>query len=105
SHLLVLAIVAVCVVAGFWQLSRLQEKRDIVHRFEARSQLDPVPVTDLIGVDSTEDDVDAVELRPVLASGTCLPEEQVTVRNRTYNGTPGHWVLTPLLTDDGTAVV
>lgn len=105
SHLLVLAIVVVCVAAGFWQLSRLQEKRDVIDRFEARSELEPVPVADLIGVDSTDDEVDGVELRPVVATGTYLLDEQVTVRNRTYNGTPGHWVLTPLLTDDGTAVV
>ena len=105
SHLLVVAIVGACIWAGFWQLRRLDEKRTVIDRFEDRSVMDVVPLTDLLDVASDDADVDAVALRPVVVTGTYLPDEEVTVRNRSLDGAPGHWVLTPLLMPDGTAVV
>lgn len=105
SHLLVAAIVLGCVWAGFWQLRRLDDKREAIDRYTQRSDMEVVDVGELLSVDSTESDVDAVALRSVTAAGTYLVEEQVTVRNRSLDGAPGHWVLTPLLLDDGTAVL
>ncbi len=105
SHLLVVAIVGGCVWAGFWQLRRLDDKREVIDRYEERSAMEVVPVEDLLSLDSSESDVDGAELRPVVARGTYLVADQVTVRNRSLDGAPGHWVLTPLVLDDGTAVL
>ena len=104
SHLLAASIVAACIVAGLWQLDRLQTRREINERQAERADLPIVDVTSLLG----PTDVDLVDdhaLRTVEATGTYRVEDQVTVSNRTYEGSPGYWVLTPLVTDDGVGVV
>lgn len=105
SHLLVVVLVATCIAAGFWQLSRLDDKRDAIERYEQRSVLPAVPVEELVAPDADPAAIDAVEMRAVRATGTYLTDEQVVVRNRTLNGAPGYWVLTPLEMADGTGVV
>lgn len=105
SHLLVVVLVAACIAAGFWQLNRLQEKRDAIDRFEERSVEPIVPVEDLVGPDAGAVAIDDVELRQVSVTGTYVVEDQVTVRNRTLDGAPGYWVLTPVDLGDGTGAV
>lgn len=105
SHLLVVVLVAACVAAGFWQLSRLQDKRDAIERYDAASTQTVVPVEDLVAPDADAAAVDAVELRPVSVTGTYVSADEVTVRNRTFDGAPGYWVLTPVDLGDGTGVV
>lgn len=105
SHLLVVVIVAACITAGFWQLDRLDQKRSVIERYEARSAMDPVAPAELLSPDSGEAAVDAVDLRAVEVSGTYLVDDEVIVRNRTLNGSPGYWVLTPLVDDEGVVVV
>lgn len=104
SHVFVLALVAAMVSAGFWQLSRLQEKRDRNDRVTARTAVAPVDVAGL-AEPGAFDTVRDLEFRRVTASGRYLPAEEVLVRSRSLEGAPGSWVLTPLLLDDGTAVV
>jgi surfeit locus 1 family protein len=104
SHLLAVAVVAACVIAGLWQLDRLQTRRDANELQAARSELPVVDVTSLLGP-MEEARVPEVTLRTVEATGTYRVEDQVTVSNRTYEGSPGYWVLTPLVTDDGVGVV
>jgi cytochrome oxidase assembly protein ShyY1 len=106
-HVLVVVLVAAMVMAMLWQLGRLDDKRaykDLVdgRRFEAA-----VDVRELLDADAAPgaDDVDEVLYRPVTAEGTYLEDDTVVVENRTYNGTSGGWVLTPLDLGDGTAVV
>ena len=67
----------------------------------------PEPVSALLpaGPDSTAADVDAVQYRSVVVTGTYRTEQQVLVQNHTNGGAPGYWVLTPLVQADGTAVV
>jgi surfeit locus 1 family protein len=105
SHLFALTVVGTCVIAGLWQLDRLQERRDVNERQAARSELPVVAVTDLLGPGDTEEAVDEVALRNVEVVGTFRVDDQVTVANRTYDGAPGYWVLTPLVTADGVGVV
>lgn len=105
THVLVLVAVVVMVNLGFWQLSRLDEKRDRNDLVVARQDEPAVPVEEVLSPESSEAEVEDLVYRPVTATGTYLVEEQVLVRNRSYEGAPGSWVLTPLLLDDGTAVV
>jgi surfeit locus 1 family protein len=105
SHLLALFIVVACVYAGMWQLDRLQTRRDANDLQTSRAELPIVPVTDLVAAGASDAVVDEVVLRTVEVTGTYQLDDQVTVSNRTYEGAPGYWVLTPLVTDGGTAVV
>jgi len=107
-HVLVAVLVFAMVQAGLWQLRRLDEKREIAARVEARADEPPVALTDeVLPVDAAVDgdEVDALEHRRATVVGTYRHEDTVVVENRTYNGASGAWVLTPLLDEEGTAVL
>jgi surfeit locus 1 family protein len=106
SHVFVLALVVVFVNLGFWQLRRLDERRTYNALVESRQDRVPVDISELLpaGPAATEGEVDEVSFRSVSLSGTYAPEQEVLIRNRTYDGVPGYWVVTPLVLDDGSAV-
>lgn len=105
--MLVAALVVVMVQLGFWQLRRLDEKRDHKALVEARQEAPVAELTDVVPLDAAVDDdaVDAVLYRTVRARGTYEVDDTVVVENRTFNGAAGAWVLTPLRLADGAAVV
>jgi surfeit locus 1 family protein len=106
SHLLVATVVVLMVAAGFWQLRRLDERRDLNATVRA-AQDQPVEAIDVLlpeGPDSGGAQVDDVVFRPVELSGTYAAEDQVLIRNRSLDGAPGYWVITPLVLGDGDAV-
>lgn len=105
SHVLVLALVIVLVNLGFWQLHRLDQKRDFNALVESRTELPAEPVADVLAASAGFADADAVVYRAVTAEGTYVPDEEVIVRSRSYQGESGAWLLTPLRLDDGTAVL
>ena len=106
-HVLVVALVVTMVVLGFWQLRRLDDKRTYKDLVEARQEQPLADVADVVPADAAVDDdaVDAVLYRSVRAVGSYAGEDTVVVENRTRDGAPGAWVLTPMQLDDGTAVV
>ncbi len=98
GHLLALGLVVLFVNLGFWQLRRLDERREYVTQVTERAELPPVDLrTALQG--------ELLEYRPVTATGEFDPSEEVLLRGRSLGGQPGYNVLTPLLLDDGTAVL
>lgn len=107
SHLFVLALVVTFVNLGFWQLRRLDERKTYNALVESRQQLPVAPIAELVpdGPGATTEQIDDVVYRPVTVTGTYATDQQVLVRNRTFNEIPGFWVLTPLVQRDGTAVV
>jgi cytochrome oxidase assembly protein ShyY1 len=102
-HFLVLAGVVVMVNLAFWQLRRLDERKDFNAHVSANIDAAPVGLADLIAIDAEPGDpalFDA-EWRPVTASGEYLVDEQFVVVNRSQNGIAGLIVVTPLrLADD-----
>lgn len=102
AHFVVLAVCVGCLVAGFWQLNRLEERRTANAVQEARYAQEPLPVEDLVGLSG--DDVESLEFRRATATGTFLPDEEVLVRSQVFSGRAGFDVVTPLLLDDGRAV-
>jgi len=97
-HLLVIAAIVTMVNLGMWQLRRLDERQAFNATVEARYDEPPVPLDDLLTDDTDPDDV---EWRPVTALGTYLPDETITIVNRSQNGRAGMNMLVPMQLDDG----
>ncbi|WP_334143751.1 SURF1 family cytochrome oxidase biogenesis protein [Rhabdothermincola sp.] len=106
SHLFAAGMVVLMVNLGFWQLRRLDERRTHNALIESRQELPPAPLGELLpaGPASQPEEVAEVAYRMVVLRGRYALDEQVLVRNRTSEGLPGYWVVTPLVLDDGTAV-
>ena len=101
-HLLLGSLVALMLFLGFWQLDRLDQKRTFNATVLERTAMDPVSVVDLVSAGSEPDG--SLEWRIVTAEGTYLPDEQVTLINRSLDGVAGYSPFVPLQMDDGTVV-
>ena len=95
----VIAITAVLAFArlGVWQLDRLEEKRDRNRVIAERSDGPAMDVADV--------DWDRAEYQHVTATGTFAAEDDHLIPYRSYRGTVGSHAVTPLVLDDGTAVL
>ena len=96
SHLLVILLVVVMINLGFWQLRRLDEKRDRNALVEARMDQPEAPLGDLLDAGDGASAVDGVRYRKVTATGRYDEEATVQVRNRSQDGAPGAWLVTPI---------
>ena len=100
--LLVAAIVAGCVSAGFWQLGRLDERRRTNAQVRARAgEVVELPSAGF----AAEVDDDELVYRRVRITGTYDADHEVLARFRSRKGLPGYEVVTPLVTDDGVVLV
>ncbi|WEO75629.1 SURF1 family protein [Cryobacterium sp. SO2] len=96
---LTIVFAVVCSGLGMWQLARRAEAQAEISRIDANFDAEPVPVADALpNLDSF---VESQKWLPVELTGTYLIDEELLVRNRTYNINPGFEVLTPLLLDSG----
>lgn len=77
-----------------WQLGKNTSTEERNDRIAESLSQDPVPVGDLLG-DATQDD----EWRRVTSTGRYLPDSDVLVRLRSVNGQPAYEVLTPFVLD------
>jgi surfeit locus 1 family protein len=100
TTLLALAGGVVCVRLGIWQLDRLEQRRAFNAHVEAMWAAEPL---DLSG--KPVEDLTAMEYRAVAVSGKYDFGNQVALRNRYFEGEYGYNLLTPLLLDDGSAVL
>jgi surfeit locus 1 family protein len=100
TTLLVLAGGALCVRLGIWQLDRLEQRRAFNAHVEAMWTADPLTLTG-----QTNEDLTAMEYRTVTVSGTYDFKNQIVLRNRYYKSEYGYHLLTPLILDDGSAVL
>ena len=93
--LLVFVAVAVMCSLGVWQFNRLNERLALNERIDARLADAPVAFP-------AQPDAETLEYRRVRLTGTFLPDQQVLLRNRTYNDATGYHVLTPFrITETG----
>jgi len=97
--LLTVPSLVVLIGLGTWQLQRLAWKTDLLDRIEARMAAAPAPLpADL-------DDPAAWDYRRVTATGRFRPETTLHWVARTHDGQTGVDLITPLVRDDGTAVL
>ncbi len=105
SHLFVLTCVLVMIYLGFWQLARLHGRRAINHMIEAREQLAPLPIQDLVKVGEPEVLANKKEFRQTTLTGRYDTTNEMLIRNeQDPQSDPGWWLVTPLILRDGTAV-
>lgn len=100
SHLFALSLVVLFVSLGFWQLDRHEEKATRNRTVEARSAQPPVDVGELLAGRSVDD----LRYRRASAEGRYASEAQLLIDNRSNDGLPGAWVVTPLRLGDGSVL-
>jgi len=87
--LLILAVVALTVRLGFWQLDRARQKEALEARIERYEHAAPV----LVGAQPVP--LESIEFHRVRATGRFMPELAVLLDNRPYNDQPGFYVVMP----------
>ena len=104
SHVAVLALVLAMIFAGIWQINRHGERSDRNDLVRARSELAAVDVASVAPAGADVSVGESEQFRRVSATGEYRLGDEVLIRNRTFEGAPGWWVLTPFMLDDGSAV-
>ena len=105
TSLLVLGAIALTVRLGIWQLDRLGQRREFNAHVRA---MQAAPVLVLTG-EVPSADLETMEYRAVSAEGIYDFAHQVAIRNQAWaqdwGYEPGFALLTPLLLEDGAAVL
>ncbi len=104
GHILVIVLVVAFANFGLWQLRRLDERRDANAVIAARSSVPVQPLDEVVAADAGFGDVADLPYRRVTARGT-YDDASVLVRSRALEGRPGFHVLTPLVLEEGVAVM
>lgn len=100
TTLLVLLGTAVCVRLGIWQLDRLEQRRAFNAHYAAMTSLPPLQING-----QTSEDLSNQEYRAVTARGAYAFDAQVAIRNQYFRGQLGYHLLTPLILEDGAAIL
>ncbi len=103
-HLLALAVFIAFINLGLWQLRRLDARQEQNISVQARSEEAPLNGSQLENLQNQARQ--DLEFRAVRLQGEFIEtDRESTVRNRTLNGRPGVWVLTPFRIADTEEVV
>ena len=98
SHLFAVGLIVLFVALGFWQLRRHDEKVERNATVEARIALPDEAVERLVDDASDPEDL---AYRGASARGRYLEGADVHIDNRSNDGLPGIWLVTPLRLEDG----
>ncbi|PRX99447.1 cytochrome oxidase assembly protein ShyY1 [Allonocardiopsis opalescens] len=101
-HLLVLVLIPAFIWLGFWQYGRFEARLAYVERVEANMAAPALDVSELSA--PGEPVPDPLRWHRVSATGRYDQARELYVRNRSVDSGPGMFVITPLVTADGTAV-
>ncbi len=97
-----LALAALFVALGLWQLQRRSWKQELIAQVDARAHAAPVPLPSPAEWASFSPARDGY--RRVVVEGRLLRDDETLVRATTALGS-GYWVMTPLRTSEGTVLV
>ena len=100
SHLFVLMMVVTMINLGFWQMRRLEERREQNSEIRVALEAAPQEIETLLASPTLPADHTAT-----VVAGSYLDEHSFLVANRTYETEPGNWLVTPMELPDGTVVV
>jgi cytochrome oxidase assembly protein ShyY1 len=100
-HLLVIALVAVMVNLGKWQLNRHNERKDFNATLVQRFDVPIRPLDELLPNAKPQD----IEWMPTAITGTYLQGEDISMVNVSQNGVAGYNAVTPMLLEDGAVVL
>jgi surfeit locus 1 family protein len=89
--------VAVTLSLGFWQLSRAAQKEALMAAIRTQASLPPLQASDLAGAALPA----SLVHRQIVLRGRWVPAATVFLDNRQMHGTPGFFVLTPLVPESG----
>lgn len=103
-HAAVLAGIVLMTSLGLWQLRRLDDRREFNATVEARTSEDVVAL-DAVVLAGTDADPDALQWRPVAATGRYAADESVVIVNRSSDGIAGVNLVVPLVLDGGGVVL
>lgn len=97
AFLLAVVFAAVCGALGAWQLdeARAQARAEAIER---AASLPVSPLTEVVAPQSPFPRDGST--RRVTATGTYAPDRQILVTDRRLDGTPGYWVVTPLVVSE-----
>ena len=95
SHVFVATLIVAFVSAGFWQLSRLDERRAENTLIESRMD----SVVSYAVARST--DAESLEYLRLQVEGSFDPDSAILIANRSDEGTPGFWMWTNFVTASG----
>lgn len=102
ASLVVLAAVVAMIELGLWQLRRLDEVGTDNDRVRSQLALPAVPIDQAL---PPGDDGSNAIYRRVEIEGTYEAGAEIRLDNRSYQGRPGRHLLTPLVTEGGTAMI
>ena len=94
-----LALVALTLWLGRWQVSRAHEKEALQDLYEARSRETPVLLTGSVA------SADPLLYRHVRAHGQYQAAGQIYLDNQVHAGVAGYYVVTPLTLGDGSVLL
>ncbi len=92
TTLFVLVASVVMIRLGFWQIDRLAGKRAFVAQSLAQIEAEPLLITG----NETDLDARALRHRQATVQGQYDYENEVAVKNKSYQGRPGYHILTPM---------
>lgn len=104
AAVLVLAMAALCVRLGFWQLDRLEQRRARNAAVRTAQALPPL-ILDAATFAAAAADPAKYEWRPVVAEGTFHHAGDLLLRGRGRQGSPGVHLVSPLVLADGRVVM
>ncbi|WP_050760915.1 SURF1 family protein [Aeromicrobium marinum] len=99
----VIALAGVSIQLGFWQFGKMDDREARTAAIQEYFAADPVPLDQVAPAGTGVSRAD--EWRRVTVEGTYDPIHEITVKFVSRDGRPGVDVVTPLLLDDGTAVL
>jgi cytochrome oxidase assembly protein ShyY1 len=101
-------MVGLCVVLANWQWHRYHLRQAQNAQLDAALSAPAAPVEDLLAAapaGAAQPLPPQLQWRSVTATGTFDLAAQVAVRQRPQDGTNGFWIVTPLITPNGTLLV
>jgi surfeit locus 1 family protein len=104
ATVVVAVLAAVFVRLGIWQLDRLEQRQLQNTIGEQRLGAEPVELSELLD-QTAGDDLDSLEYRRAAIVGEYDVSEEVLIRSQVELGRAGFHVITPLVFDEGRAVL